>query len=109
MRIGIGLPAAVPCVDARTLAAWASESEQVGFASVGVIDRLVYDNLEPLTALAAAAACTERVELFTTVLNVAWRENPVLLAKQMASVGLLSGRFTAGLGVGGWADDYSAS
>src|SRR5687767_1649616 len=110
MRIGIGLPAAVPGVDATTIGAWAAEAERAGFASVGVIDRLVYDNLEPLTALAAAAACTSRVELFTTVLNVGWRANPVLLAKQMASVDLLSGeRLTAGLGLGGWPEDFAVS
>jgi alkanesulfonate monooxygenase SsuD/methylene tetrahydromethanopterin reductase-like flavin-dependent oxidoreductase (luciferase family) len=75
-----------------------------------VIDRLVYDNLEPLTALAAAAARTARVELFTTVLNVGWRKNPILLAKPMASVEQISGgRLTAGLGLGYWPDDYTAS
>src|ERR687891_2065934 len=110
MRIGIGLPAAVPGVDATTIGAWAAQAERAGFASVGVIDRLVYDNLEPLTALAAAATRTERVELLTTVLNVGWRANPVLLAKQMASVDLLSGgRLTAGLGLGGWPEDFAAS
>jgi alkanesulfonate monooxygenase SsuD/methylene tetrahydromethanopterin reductase-like flavin-dependent oxidoreductase (luciferase family) len=110
MKIGVGLPAAVPDVDATTIGAWAAEAERAGFASVGVIDRLVYDNLEPLTALAAAAARTEQVELFTTVLNVGWRANPVLLAKQMASVDLLSGgRLTAGLGLGGWPDDFAVS
>jgi alkanesulfonate monooxygenase SsuD/methylene tetrahydromethanopterin reductase-like flavin-dependent oxidoreductase (luciferase family) len=110
MKIGIGLPAAVPGVDATTIGAWAAEAEQAGFAAVGVIDRLVYDNLEPLTALAAAAARTEQVELLTTVLNVGWRANPVLLAKQMASVDLLSGgRLTAGLGMGGWPEDFAAS
>jgi alkanesulfonate monooxygenase SsuD/methylene tetrahydromethanopterin reductase-like flavin-dependent oxidoreductase (luciferase family) len=110
VRIGIGLPAAVPDVDATTIGAWAAEAEDAGFASIGVIDRLVYDNLEPLTALAAAAARTSRIELLTTVLNVGWRANPVLLAKQMASVDLLSGgRLTAGLGLGGWPDDYTAS
>lgn len=110
MRIGIGLPAAVPGTDMATLGQWAADSERAGFAAVGVIDRLVYDNLEPLTALAAAAARTERVELFTTVLNVGWRNNPVLLAKQMASVEQISGgRLTAGLGLGGWPEDYAAS
>ena len=110
MRIGIGLPAAVPGVDGTTIGAWAAEAERAGFASVGVIDRLVYDNLEPLTVLAAAAARTEHVELFTTVLNVGWRANPVLLAKQIASVDLLSGgRLTAGLGLGGWPEDFAAS
>jgi alkanesulfonate monooxygenase SsuD/methylene tetrahydromethanopterin reductase-like flavin-dependent oxidoreductase (luciferase family) len=110
MRIGIGLPAAVPGVDATTIGTWAAAAEEAGFVSVGVIDRLVYDNLEPLTVLAAAAARTEQVELLTTVLNVGWRANPVLLAKQLASVELLSGgRLTAGLGLGGWPEDFTAS
>jgi hypothetical protein len=74
-----------------------------------VIDRLVYDNLDPLIALAAAAARTERVELATTVLSVGWRNNPVLVAKQLASVEQVSGgRLTAGLGLGGWPEDYAA-
>jgi alkanesulfonate monooxygenase SsuD/methylene tetrahydromethanopterin reductase-like flavin-dependent oxidoreductase (luciferase family) len=110
MRIGIGLPAAVPDVDARAIRDWAEHAERAGFASVGVIDRLVYNNLEPLTTLAAAAACTQRVELITTVLNVGWRGNAVLLAKQLATVDLLSGgRLVAGLGLGGWPDDFAAS
>lgn len=89
---------------------WAGEAEAAGFDSVGVIDRLVYDNLEPLTALAVAAGRTSTVELLTTVLNVGWRNNAVLLAKQLASVEVLSGgRLTAGLGLGGWPDDFAAS
>ena len=89
---------------------WAAESERLGFDSLAVIDRLVYDNLEPLVALAAAAARTERVELLTTVLNVGYRRNPVLLAKQIASVDRLSGgRLTVGLALGGWPEDYAAS
>jgi hypothetical protein len=68
MRIGIGLPAAVPEIDATVIGPWAVASEHAGFASLGVIDRQVYDNLDPLVALAAAAARTERVELLTTVL-----------------------------------------
>ena len=110
MKIGIGLPAAVPGVDATTIAAWAADAECLGFASVGVIDRLVYDNLDPLVTLAAAAASTSRIELITTVLNAGWRANPVLLAKQIASVDLISGgRLTVGVGLGGWPEDYAAS
>jgi alkanesulfonate monooxygenase SsuD/methylene tetrahydromethanopterin reductase-like flavin-dependent oxidoreductase (luciferase family) len=81
MKVGIGLPAAVPGTDMRIIGAWAERAENVGFASVGVIDRLIYDNLDPLTALAAAAACTSRVELISTLINVCWRDNTVLLAK----------------------------
>jgi alkanesulfonate monooxygenase SsuD/methylene tetrahydromethanopterin reductase-like flavin-dependent oxidoreductase (luciferase family) len=80
---------------------FAARAEQAGFASVGVIDRLVYDNLDPLIALAAAAACTSRIGLISTVVNVNWRANPRLLAKQISSVVQVSGgRFTAGAGHG---------
>jgi alkanesulfonate monooxygenase SsuD/methylene tetrahydromethanopterin reductase-like flavin-dependent oxidoreductase (luciferase family) len=110
MKIGMGLPAAVPESDATTLGEWAATAEQLGFSSLGVIDRLVYDNLDPLVALAAAAARTERVELLTTVLNVPYRQNAVVLAKQLASIDRLSGgRLTAGLALGGWPEDYEAS
>jgi hypothetical protein len=44
VRIGIGLPAAVPGTPATAVGAWAAESERMGFRSVSVIDRLVYDN-----------------------------------------------------------------
>jgi len=109
MRVGIGLPAAVPGVDATMTGPWATASERAGFTSLGVIDRLVYDNLDPLVALAAAAVCTERIEMLTTVLNVGYRRNPILLAKQIASVDqLCRGRLTVGLALGGWPEDYAA-
>lgn len=110
MKIGMGLPAAVPEADVTTLGEWAATAERLGFSSLGVIDRLVYDNLDPLVALAAAAARTEHVELLTTVLNVPYRQNAVVLAKQLASIDRLSGgRLTAGLALGGWPEDYEAS
>ena len=58
----------MPEIDATVIGPWAAASEHAGFTSLGVIDRLVYDNLDPLVALvalAAAAARTERVELLT--------------------------------------------
>ena len=92
------------------IGSFAAQAEQAGFESVGVIDRLVYDNLDPLIALAAAAARTSRIGLISTVVNVNWRANPRLLAKQLSSVVRVSGgRFTAGLGMGGWPADYEAS
>ena len=97
MKVGIGLPAAVPGAPAALVGSWAAESERAGFPSLGVIDRLAYDNLDPLVALTAAAACTENLELLTTVLNVVYRRNAVVLAKQLASLDELSGaRLTAG-------------
>jgi len=109
MRIGVGLPAAIPGVSGSAVGHWASAAEQQGFSSVGVIDRLIYDNLDPLVALAVAAASTEHVELLTTVLNVPWRRNAIVLAKQLASLDHVSdGRLTAGLGLGGWPHDHEA-
>jgi alkanesulfonate monooxygenase SsuD/methylene tetrahydromethanopterin reductase-like flavin-dependent oxidoreductase (luciferase family) len=110
MRVGIGLPAAVPGANMSTLGSWAAQAEEAGFDSASVIDRLVYDYLHPLTALAAAAASTQHVELLSSVIDVCWRNNPVLLAKQLSSVNRLSNnRLVAGLGMGGWPDDYAAS
>jgi alkanesulfonate monooxygenase SsuD/methylene tetrahydromethanopterin reductase-like flavin-dependent oxidoreductase (luciferase family) len=110
MKVGIGLPAAVPDTDMTRVGAWAAAAEAAGFESVGVIDRLIYDNLDPLTALAAAATRTERITLATSILCVNWRANPVLLAKQLSSVNRLSGgRLLAGMGMGGWPADYEAS
>jgi len=92
------------------LGEWAVQSERLGFRSVGVLDRLVYDSLDSLIALAAAAESTERVELVTTVLTVPYRQNAVVLAKQLASLDELSGgRLTTGLALGGWPEDFAAS
>lgn len=110
MHIGIGLQIAVPGRPAREITRWAVEAERLGFHSLGSIDRLVYDVLDPLVSLGVAAAVTERARLFTTVLNVGWRGNPLLLAKQLATVDLISGgRLTVGLGLGGWPEDFAAS
>jgi alkanesulfonate monooxygenase SsuD/methylene tetrahydromethanopterin reductase-like flavin-dependent oxidoreductase (luciferase family) len=110
VRIGIGLPAAVPGTPASVVGRWAAEAERAGFCSLAVLDRLVYDNLDPLVALAVAAGRTERSELLTTVLTVPYRQNALVLAKQLASLELISGgRLTAGLALGGWSDDYEAS
>ncbi len=110
MDVGIALPNAVPGTTGAQLTEWARRAEARGFSSLGTIDRIVYDNYEPLIALAAAAAVTERIGLATTVLLAPLRENPVELAKQAASLQALSGgRFTLGVGLGGRDDDYAAS
>ncbi|HEY3139653.1 MAG TPA: LLM class flavin-dependent oxidoreductase [Acidimicrobiales bacterium] len=109
-RIGLGLPAAIPDVPPGATAEWAGLAENLGFRSLAVIDRLVYDNLDPLVALAAAAAVTEHAELFTTVLNVPWRQSGLMLAKQLWSLERISGgRVVAGLALGGWSEDYRES
>jgi alkanesulfonate monooxygenase SsuD/methylene tetrahydromethanopterin reductase-like flavin-dependent oxidoreductase (luciferase family) len=107
MKVGIGLPNPIPGTKGETLVAWARQAEEAGFSSLATIDRIVYPSYESLIALAAAAAVTERIVLMTNVLLAPTR-NPVLLAKEAASVDQLSGgRLTLGLGVGGREDDYA--
>jgi alkanesulfonate monooxygenase SsuD/methylene tetrahydromethanopterin reductase-like flavin-dependent oxidoreductase (luciferase family) len=110
MDVGIGLPNAVPGTSGANLVEWARRADARGFSSLGTIDRVVYDNYEPLMALAAAAAVTERIGLCTSVLLGPLRTNSTDLAKKSLSLNALSdGRFTLGVGLGGREDDYEAS
>jgi alkanesulfonate monooxygenase SsuD/methylene tetrahydromethanopterin reductase-like flavin-dependent oxidoreductase (luciferase family) len=110
MDIGIALPNAIPGASGAELTEWARRAEARGFSTLGAIDRVVYDNYEPLVALAAAAAVTERIGLSTTVLLAPLRANAVGLAKQALSVNALSGgRLTLGVGLGAREDDYEVS
>ncbi|HYM48983.1 MAG TPA: LLM class flavin-dependent oxidoreductase [Candidatus Limnocylindrales bacterium] len=106
MRVGIGLPTSTANATGDLIVEWARRAEQASFSSLGAVDRLAYPNLEPLTALAAAAAVTATIQLVTMVLIGPLR-NATLLAKEAASVDVLSGgRLTLGLGVGARDEDY---
>ncbi|MGI8921745.1 MAG: LLM class flavin-dependent oxidoreductase [Solirubrobacteraceae bacterium] len=110
MDIGIGLPTTIQGTQGATIVAWAKRADARGFSTLGVIDRVVYDNYEPLAALAAAAAVTTRIRLTTSILLAPLRTNHELFAKQAASIDRLSdGRLVLGLAVGGREDDYSES
>jgi alkanesulfonate monooxygenase SsuD/methylene tetrahydromethanopterin reductase-like flavin-dependent oxidoreductase (luciferase family) len=110
MDVGIGLPTAVPGVRRAGVVDWARRAEAAGFSSLGVLDRIVYPNFEPLAALAAAAAVTERVRLMTDILIAPLRSNTALFAKQAGTIDRLSeGRLVLGLAVGGRPDDFEAS
>lgn len=106
MKIGIGLPNTVAGTPASLIPVWARTAALGPFASLGVHDRFLYDSVEPLTALAAAASVTETVELACLV-AIAPLRPAVLLAKQARSIDAISGeRLVLGLGVGPREDDY---
>lgn len=110
MKVGIGLPNAVPGTSGEDIEEFARRAEAQGFHSLGTIDRVLYPNWEPLIALAAAAVVTERIELKTTVMLGPLRLNAVQTAKQALSVNELSnGRLTLGIGLGARGDDFEAS
>jgi alkanesulfonate monooxygenase SsuD/methylene tetrahydromethanopterin reductase-like flavin-dependent oxidoreductase (luciferase family) len=109
MHVGVGLPTTTPGADGALIADWARVADRGPFSSVAVLDRLVYDSFDPFTALAAAAAVTERVRL-ATMIAIGPLRPTALLVKQAASVQALSGgRLTLGLAVGARHDDYEAA
>lgn len=110
MRIGLGLPTAIAGSPAGRALEWARLAEAGSFASVAVHDRLAFDSLEALTALAAVAALTRRVRLACLVLIAPLRGSSIMLARQARTVAALAGagRLTVGLGVGPRPDDYEA-
>ncbi len=109
MNIGVGLPTSTSGINAELLFEWAKRADAGPFSSLGVVDRVAYQNYEPFTALAAAAAITRRVRLATMV-AIAPLRNTAILAKQAASLDALSGgRLTLGLAVGARGEDYAAS
>ncbi|MER6842611.1 LLM class flavin-dependent oxidoreductase [Streptomyces platensis] len=105
MSVGLGLPIGDPA----QLLSWARHAEATPFSTVALLDRLVFDNPEPLITLATLAGATSRIRLQTEVL-LAPLHRTALLAKQAATLDLLSGsRFTLGIGIGGREDDYLAA
>jgi alkanesulfonate monooxygenase SsuD/methylene tetrahydromethanopterin reductase-like flavin-dependent oxidoreductase (luciferase family) len=89
MRIGVRLTASIPSVPGALVLEWARRAEAGPFASLGVIDRVVYPNCEPLVTLGAAAALTQQVRLVSSVL-IDPAHDAALLAKQAATVDVLS-------------------
>jgi probable F420-dependent oxidoreductase len=110
MRIGIHLPQFGRAITAGGVQRAAREAEAQGFDDLWVSDHLVIPKeqpypapfiLDPLTALAFAAAVTERVGLATSVLVAPQYASPLQLANTLASLDAMSdGRVAIGIGIG---------
>jgi alkanesulfonate monooxygenase SsuD/methylene tetrahydromethanopterin reductase-like flavin-dependent oxidoreductase (luciferase family) len=107
MHISMTLPTMLP--HGRTeLLAWCESVDAGPWESLAVPERVTYTSHALVPQLAAAAALTERVRLWTTIVILP-AHSPVQVAKDMASVDQLSaGRLTVGVGVGGREADYQA-
>jgi probable F420-dependent oxidoreductase len=95
---------------ARELLAEARRAEALGYSTLLLRDHFVPepfgDQLAPMVALAVAAGATRTLRVGTLVLDNDYR-HPVLLAKEAATLDLLSGgRFELGVGAGWLREEY---
>jgi alkanesulfonate monooxygenase SsuD/methylene tetrahydromethanopterin reductase-like flavin-dependent oxidoreductase (luciferase family) len=108
MKIGMTLPTMVGGLQRRHFLEWSRRVDTAPFSSLAAGERIAFPNQEIMVTMAAAAALTERVRLVFTVV-VLPMHSPVLMAKQLATMDVLSaGRVSVGIGVGGREEDYRA-
>ena len=107
MDVSMTLPTMVPHDRDSTLR-WCRDTDAGPWASLAVPERVTYTSHDITVELAAAAALTDRVRLWSTIVILP-AHDAVAVAKQMASIDVLSGgRLTVGVGVGGREHDYRA-
>ena len=119
-RFGVFLPSFIWEGDgparARGIVDFARTVEDLGFESIFITDHLLTARqfysvsfLEPISTLSLVAGVTDRVKLGTSVMVLPLRE-PVLLAKQLATLNFLShGRLVLGAGIGWYPPEYAAT
>lgn len=125
MKIGFALPHQGPVATRENMRLVATEAEKMGYDSLwtnerllvpvkaktpypgnpdGVLNEEYKNHLDHLTCLTYVSALTERIRLGVSVINIPWY-NPVLLAKRLAAMDVLSGgRLTVGVGLA-WSED----
>ena len=129
MKLGL-IPVNVGVRSAEQIVAIGVEAEEAGFESVWTFEHAVvpldYESkypysptgkmgaepdtnfIDPLIALTAVAANTSKIRLGTGV-NILSQTNPLTLAKQSASLDLISnGRFMLGVGIGWLQEEFVA-
>ena len=130
MEFGVFLPVSGRATGRDTMMEAARQAETLGFEAVWAADRIIipweintaypYSEqqefivppdrpfLEPLTALAFLAGCTEKIRLGISVLVMPYR-HPLFWAKIVTSIDRLSkGRFILGVGVGWMVEEFKA-
>lgn len=108
MKIAMTLPGMDPGLDRTRLVEWTRRIEAGPFATLAFGERMAFYNPELIALFGACAVLTERVTLRSTVIVLPLHE-PVMLAKQLATLDVLSdGRLSVGLGIGGRDEDLRA-
>jgi probable F420-dependent oxidoreductase len=131
VEFGFSLPGRGPLASPDVVLGMAERAEALGYASLFVTDHVVLpvstagsvypysatgqfpggsrqDYLEPLVMLSHLARATRRIRLGTSVLVVPYR-NPLLTAKMLATIDVLSGgRVVLGAGVGWLREEFEA-
>src|SRR5438034_5714479 len=120
MKLGVFLPSyLLPGQEDRhgdQIRRFAAHAEELGFDSLFITDHLLsalrfyrVSWTEPLTTLSHVAAVTSRILLGTSVL-VLPTHNPVVLAKEIATLQHLSGgRFVYGVGTGWYPPEFEST
>jgi len=129
MKLGFSLPMAGPWATPQNQILVAQRAEALGYHSLWVFQRMLYPIkpqndypplpgqpwpksfervMDPLVSLAFVAAVTSRIRLGTSVLIMPYY-TPVMLAKQLATLDIVSGgRLDVGLGLGWSKDEFDA-
>jgi probable F420-dependent oxidoreductase len=130
LDLGWGLPSRGPLARVEILTRLARAADALGYSVVTISDHVVlpsrssapypYDHsgafpggsqqayLEPIALASWLLAATRRLRVAISVLVIPYR-NPVVTAKQLATVDVLSGgRLIVGAGVGWWPEEFEA-
>jgi len=126
MDFGLHLPASSANVKAEELIRFAQQAEALGFYCLTVADHVIVPrdisvpypytidgkypgtgyHLETLTTMSFLAGATKRIRFATSVMIAPYR-NPIVTAKMLASLDVLSnGRVIVGLGVGWMKEEF---
>ena len=123
---GLHLPGSSPGVKSTDLVRFVQQADALGFFCVTVADHVIVPknisipypytvdgkypgsgyHLETLTTMSFLAGATQRIRFITSVMIAPYR-NPIITAKMLASLDVLSqGRVIVGLGVGWMKEEF---